>query len=292
STSLLACNNNGSSGGSVQTTSPASASAVASAAIPAAPSTSVTPRGSGKGPGHGGVDAILFTEARALPSLTDAQKATIDGLEGQLHDRDTAPRDAMKAFSTDLAAQVRAGKIDLAKLKPDQLANEAAMKGMVDKQAKALGGLHDALDAAQRKAVVDAARAKSAAHEAKLGERDSGTADFTARKLERMTTELGLDAAQQKVIGALIAKQANGSGVDAMRDDMKKQMDATLTAFQADSFDAQKTFAQTMSMAKTGLDKQVVFVSQLLPILRPDQREKLAASTEKPAMGRERYDAH
>lgn len=235
---------------------------------------------------------MLFSEAHDLPSLTDAQKTTIDGLEGQLYDRDPAPRQAMKAFSANLAAQVRAGKIDPAKLKPDQDVYETATKGIVEKQAKALGGLHDALDATQRKAVVDAARARSAAHEAKMAEHDAGVGEFTARKLQRMTAELGLDAAQQKSVGALIAKEATGTGIDAMRDDLKKQVEATLTGFETDSFDPQKTFAQTMSMAKAGMEKQVVFVTQLLPILRPEQREKLALSTERlTAGGRERPDA-
>lgn len=289
---VVGCNNNGSSGGE-QPSPAASASAIAPSAISAAPSAAAM-RGPERGPGHGGVDTMLFREARALPSLTEPQKVTLDGLEKQLHDRDTAPRDAMNALSSDLAIQARAGKIDAAKLKADEAASDTAMQGVVDKQAKALGGLHDLLDATQRKAVVEAFRAKSVDREAKQGERDGGVADFAARKLARMTSDLGLDAAQQKQVGAMITKQANVSGMQTLREDAKKQMEALLTAFQGDTFDAQKTLSRTINMGKTahdGMDAQIAFVTQLVPILRPEQREKFAMSTEKPMTTRDREDA-
>ncbi len=66
----------------------------------------------------------------------------------------------------------------------------------------------------------------------------------------------------------------------------QNRMDALLTAFQEDSFDA-KTLAKPMQ-GKTPHDfvhQQVTFVSQLLPILKGDQREKLAMSMDKPWMG-------
>ncbi len=293
-TMMVGCNNNGSSGGATEQPSPsASASAVASAAILPAPSASVMPRRE-RGPGHGGIDGMLFKEARALPSLTDAQKATLDGLDKQLHDRDSAPREAMNTFASDLATQARAGKIDAAKMKEDEAASDAAMQTVIDKQAKALGGLHDALDASQRKALVDGFHAKSAGHDAKLGERDGGVADFAARKVERMTIEIGLDPAQQKQVSAMIIKQANVSGMLNLREDAKKQMEALLSAFQADAFDAQKTLSRTMNMAKAphdGMEAQITFVTQLLPVLRPEQREKFAASIERTMTPRDRDDA-
>ena len=218
--------------------------------------------------------------------LSDALKAKVASLEEQLRDRDTGPRDAMKAFSGDLAAQVKTGKVDPSKLQPDEAALDAAMKGMVDKQAKALAGLHDALDAGQRKALADAVHARSAAHEADKGP-DGGAPDWTARRLERMTRDLGLDAGQQKQVGVLLGKQP---GPAAMRAEMNKQVEAVLTAFQADSFDATKSLQPAIKASHDALERRITFTVQLLPLLHADQRDKLATSTTK-SSGRGGSDA-
>ncbi|MGO8993828.1 MAG: hypothetical protein ACLQVI_10905 [Polyangiaceae bacterium] len=265
-----------------QPTPGASASAAESstsppAPPPSAPSATAQKRGE-RGPGHGGVDSILFRAARDLP-LSDDLKAKVEALEGQLHDRDTNPRDAMKTFSRDLAAQVRTGKLDVAQLQPDEAGFDTAMKDMLDKQAKALAGLHDALDAGQRKALADAVHAKAAAREAEAKARDAGATDWVARRLERMTSDLGLDDGQQKQVAALLAKQPSAT---AMRDDMKMQVEVVLTAFQGDTFDASKALQVMLKGPHEALDRQIAFTGKLLPLLHPDQREKLAASTTRP----------
>ncbi len=275
-----ACNN-----GENKEGQPTPAVSVSAAPPPApsspAPSATVADKARGeRGPGHGGVDSVLFRAARDL-QLTDAQKAKVDALQSGLHDRDTDPRDAMKAFAGDLAAQVRGGKIDASKLQPDEAALDTAMKGMLDKQATALAGLHDVLDAAQRKALADAVHAKAASREAEAKMQDAGAVagERIARKLERMTNDLGLDASQQKQVGALLAKQP---GMAAMRDEIKKQVDAVLTAFQADSFDATKALQATIKAPHEAMDRQIAFTGQLLSVLHPEQLEKLATTTARP----------
>ena len=69
-------------------------------------------------------------------------------------------------------------------------------------------------------------------------------------------------------------------------DERQNRMDALLTAFQEGSFDA-KTLAKPMQGKAPNdfVHQQVMFVSQLLPILKGDQREKLAMSMDKPWMG-------
>src|SRR5580704_15811138 len=99
----LGCNNHEAA------TTPDAAPSVAVA--PPAPTVPEKRRGPERGPGRGGVDAVLFRAARDLP-LSDDQKAKLAALEDKLRDRETDPRDAMKNFSSDLAAQVRAGKIE------------------------------------------------------------------------------------------------------------------------------------------------------------------------------------
>jgi Spy/CpxP family protein refolding chaperone len=272
---VLACDKGSSAG---EPTPPASAS-VAVPATTSAPALSAPaaekPRE--KGPGHGGVDAVLFRAAHGL-TLSDAQRAKLAVLEGQLHDRDTDPRDALKTFSNDLAAQIRAGKIDSSKLQADEAALDTAMSIVLGKQSVALAGLHEALDAGQRKALADAVRAKAAAREAEAKDQDGGAGDPSARRLDRMATDLGLDPGQQKQVAALLAKQPS---LVAMRDDTNKRMDAILTAFQADAFDAQKVLQPTTKAPHDAMDRQIAFTSQLLAVLHPDQREKLAVSTAK-----------
>jgi hypothetical protein len=277
SIAALACNNS-SSGGSPASNASASVVAMVASSAPAPSATaSEKPRGPERGPGHGGVDAVFFNAARDL-QLSDVQKSKVAALEGQLRDRETEPRDAMKAFASDLAGQIKAGKIDASKLQPDEAAIDTAMKAMLDKQATALAGLHDALDAGQRKALADAIRAKSAARDAEAKAHDGGVSDWSARRLERMTNDLGLDAGQQKQVGALLAKQP---GMAAMHDDMNKQMDAILTAFQADAFEASKALQATIKAPHDAMDRQIAFMGQILPLLHADQRDKLAASSAK-----------
>jgi hypothetical protein len=248
----------------------------ASAAVAPAPASTLPEkrRGPERGPGHGGVDSILFRAARDLP-FRDDQKAKLAALQDKLRDRETDPRDAMNAFATDLAAQVRAGKVDAAKLQPDEAALDAAMGKMLDKQAAALTGIHDTLDAGQRKALVDAVHARAAARDAS----DAGATAWTARKLDQLTSELGLGADPAQQVKALLAKQ---TGDDADRETMKAEIESILTAFEADTFDATAALKPTLAAPHAVLDRQIALTSQLMPLLRPDQREKLAVSTMKP----------
>jgi hypothetical protein len=74
----------------------------------------------------------------------------------------------------------------------------------------------------------------------------------------------------------------------AMADEGQKRMDAVLTAFEGNAFDPKK-LDLTGVPGKTpheGLEKDVAFLGQLLPVLTPDQREKLASQRERSGMRR------
>ncbi len=74
----------------------------------------------------------------------------------------------------------------------------------------------------------------------------------------------------------------------AMSEEGKKRMEAVLTAFEADVFDAKKVdlLGSPGKTPHEGLEKDTKFLSQLLPILTPEQREKLAAQREHSGMHR------
>jgi Spy/CpxP family protein refolding chaperone len=185
--------------------------------------------------------------------------------------------------------------MDAAKLTPLQAALEKAIQARKDKDSAALNALYAALEPEQRKAVVAAVRSKRAEREAHMQEKGAegdkpAAADWNKKRLERMTKELDLDAGQQKKVEALLAKQEHPAPatMDTMREEMKKRTDALLTAFEGSGFDATKMELWPTPEKKPGdaADKHVQYLSQLIPILKPEQREKLATRMENPPMAR------
>lgn len=233
---------------------------------------------------------MLFRAARELTDLKDSQKATLDKVEDPLKKDD--PMAAMPEFMgihDDMIAGVKAGKIDMAKMTAHYAAIDKLTQGRRDKENEALNGLYAALDATQRKTLAAAVRAKQAAlaADAKPAMPDAGAADWTKRRLDRMTKDLGLDDAQQRSAGALLAKQPGPAAMDAMRTDSKKRLEALLVAFEKDGFDAKMLDLSMMAGKKPHdmIDQQVGFTNALLAILKADQRDKLAATMEKPRGG-------
>jgi Spy/CpxP family protein refolding chaperone len=252
------------------------------------------------GPARAGVAGMMLHAAHDL-QLKDAQTAELDKLEQQLHPDDAPLPAEFKEYQTALAAGVRAGKIDAAKLPSLQSGVEKAMQARMDKQVEVLNGLHAVLDAGQRKALVAAVRTRQADMEKRAAERKPegakpAPADWDKRRLERMTKELELDAGQQKKVEALLGKTKHPAPPDmaAMRDEMKKRNEAMLTAFEADAFDAKKLDMAPAPKGKPGegADKHVEFLNKLVAILKPPQREKLAARLENPPMRGPREGMH
>ena len=220
----------------------------------------------------GGMAWMLLQAAHGLPDLKEPQKAALDKIAEQLHNDHSGPHAEMKAYHEALAAQVKAGKIEPAKLDPLMPPIEKAQQARRDKEAEALNALHAALEPAQRKALVAAVKAKMPAKKPAEGE-------MAKRKVEHLTKELGLDAGQQKKVEALVTKDKTE---EAAHEEMEKHRDAALTAFEGDTFDAKKLEAPA---AKKGMEAHVKFLTALLPILKPEQRDKLAASMSKPHPG-------
>jgi len=295
----VACDN--SSGGA--TTAAPSATSSAPEASSSAPAASVSPSAAasaaasasaaafmakGMGRRHVGLAGVLLRGAYEF-SLTDDQKATLDKAEDGLYaDAAATPWAAIKAFHTDLVAGIRASKLDGAKLQADYAALDKAVQAGQGREADALNAVHAALDATQRQALVDQIKAKRAARESRehpfVGP-DGGAFDPSKRRLERLTTELTLDDAQQKAVGALLARDPTMTlaAITARRDASKKRVEALLTEFAKDVFDARK-LDLTAGNGKTPhemLEHQAAFTGALLNILHPDQREKLAVRTER-----------
>jgi Spy/CpxP family protein refolding chaperone len=237
---------------------------------------------------RGGTVALFFRAAEDL-DLTSAQHETIAKLEPRLH-ADDSDRAAGETLRSDLAAGIRAGAIDQAKVAADQAALEKI--ALADEQARvaALNGLHDALSPSDRKAVTSDVRVSETAREPHRNlpdMDDAGASPWTRRRLQRLTLELDLDPSQQKEVAALLSKDERPESFphrDA-GEAGKRRLDALLDAFDQDAFDAGALFQSTGNAGlapRTWLDHEVAFLGHLLPILKPAQREKLAASVVRP----------
>ena len=96
------------------------------------------------------------------------------------------------------------------------------------------------------------------------------------RRLDRKTAELGLDTAQQEQVAKWLAEEPRT--MRSMYEEKRKRRDTLFTAFESNTFDATAVAPPNMGAeVREHLDRHVAFLSKLVPILRPDQREKLAS---------------
>jgi arsenate reductase len=236
--------------------------------------------------------ALLFGGARKVAS-TPEDKAKVDALEQVLRTDDAAPRTATKELNADVVAAIKAGKVDMAKLEPRLVALDTERTGRREKEAEAVNGLWAALDPTQRKAVVADARAAEAAR-ARAFEQTKDTseeaaeqrADWKKHRAERMAKDLDLDAEQAKKVEPLLAKSEDPAAIAAAFADASKKLDPVLTAFEGDAFDAKKldAFKAPGKKGRGPVEGGIKLMASLVPILKPEQREKLAGTFDEKMM--------
>lgn len=239
-----------------------------------------------KGPRRTGFVGMLFHAAHDL-TLTGEQSSAVGQIEASLRTADDATKGAARALQADLAAGIRAGKLDAVKTRADYAAIDAAAKQREDRQAIALNALHAALDPAQRDELSLAVRARQAAHALRPpDEMDEVEGDWAQRRLDRLTDDLGLDAAQRPKVAALLAKSGlpDSAEMKARKDAATARADEILRAFSHDeAFDATKLDLRVgaSQVPHELIEREARFLGQLIFVLKPEQREKLAASRER-----------
>jgi hypothetical protein len=261
-------------------------SAVASAAASASAGPSSPPMH------HRGLVGMFFRAALDA-GLSDDAKASIEKLEEPLHE-DTGTRHEMNAVHTDLIASLKEGKMETSKLQADEVAFAKASATLLDEQAAALSGLHDALSPEQRKTVADSVRAAQTTRERPPSASDGGAPEAVARRLAHMKSQLVLDEDQQRQVGAILAHEAlSPSALQARFEANKKQVEAAAAAFEKDSFDAKKLDLASVPGKKPSdsIDRQVRYIGAILPILTAGQRDRLALFMEHPRGGPGRGDS-
>jgi Spy/CpxP family protein refolding chaperone len=227
---------------------------------------------------------MLFHAARQL-DLTEAQRSTVDQLSQQLHGSRGGARAEHQAVQASLVEGVRAGSIDMTRVAPLQASADAARQARAQREATALNGLWNVLQPAQRQTLVSNVRAKQADHAERWNGQHEGHAAgaWQQKRLDHLTAQLDLDAAQQQKVAALLAAEPQPAPAarQAQHQAMKARTEALLTAFAADSFDAQKLDLAPAAEHRMGAGQhRAQFLAQLVPVLRADQREKLAVSME------------
>lgn len=248
--------------------------------------------------GHrpGGPDFLVFASLHEDIGLTDAQRATIQGLvQAKPALADVAQRKPDAAHATALASAIRAGKVDLVKLDaPDATARETFMREHLAQSAKNLATLHATLTPEQRAKLVDAIAAKHAngpqgprgPHERRP---HAGGAPGEHGPLGGLLADLELTPAQKEAIKTKLdalkpadAQRPDREAMKAKFDEMKKEMDAKLQTFKGDAFDASAFATPPASMPKftPSQDHRSAELSAIVSVLDQSQREKLAQKIE------------
>lgn len=218
-------------------------------------------------------------------SLNDSQKAMLHGQREKLEASKRSIETAVRGLRTDLANQVRLGAIDRAKVQADESAVVNAFRYHGQEEADVLETLHASLAPTDRSDIVAAARAERpgmAERQPNQGPWQGQSASERQKEhVDRLTRDLDLDAQQQQQVSSIFNSQPPPEN---WREEHAQRVDALLDAFQSDTFDARTAVPLASSSVPEKVhervERRVRFLSQLLPILRPDQREKLASMIE------------
>ncbi|HXX67722.1 MAG TPA: hypothetical protein VEK07_11095 [Polyangiaceae bacterium] len=241
-------------------------------------------------PGKALLDAASeLSDTDAIP-LSDAQQTTLHAQQAKLESSREGVKTAFQRLRADLANQVRVGVIDAAKMQADQavIVNALRFRGL--QEAQALDALHASLDPMARSDVVAAARTQRTGMTEPQPTAPSGATESAADRqrdhLDRWTRELSLDSTQQQQVAAILAAQPAPA---ESREENAQHADELLKAFESDAFDGatavETTSPSPIATVYDHVQRKVEVISQMLPILRPGQRETLASLIETRRMG-------
>jgi hypothetical protein len=235
---------------------------------------------------HGGLLGLLFRAGHEA-GLSDAQKSAVADIQDKLQDEEPKLT-AIGDFQTDLVAGIRAGALDKMKLEGDYALVDNGIAARQAREGEALDALYAALDRPARTALVTTVRARLGAMFRPRpdlvdgGLTDAGEPAWLSRRVSRVKAELTLDDAQTAKAATLLSKIGiSPAATEALKDLVHKHAEEVITAFAADSFDAKKldlTPAGGKAPPLAALRRETDFMGQLLPLLTPEQREKLATA--------------
>ena len=261
---------------------------------------------------HAGGPMAIFRQALETLDLSDAQRAQIDELVASLRPDADADRPG-EAFQQELATAVRAGNIDdslvakqVESVKSQMAERRAAMTQAVQK-------LHSLLSSEQRSALASSMRERMdkmgpagdfegkgdrigkrrehGAKDAKRGERGERLGKDAKRgergerfgkggPLGHLLKDLDLsDAQREQLREAMQANRPERPDPETMKQhhqEMKTRVDAMLSAFASDTFDAAALAPDFEPPVEGFVSRKVEMLRVVLPILDEGQRAQLA----------------
>jgi hypothetical protein len=224
---------------------------------------------------HGapGPEMLLFASLRHL-ELTPEQRTTIENAAHTI-----PPRAAMDgSFFADVAAGVRAGKLDEAALlaKLDAARPPAGRDASV---ASAIDTLHATLSAEQRRSLVNLIAKHIDEHD-----QAKATAATPQSPLDHLLSGLNLSGEQRASVDRILSSQGDPAAMSARIQAFHADLRVRLETFEADRFDAAAFVTSSKAVAPMGMREHVEHMihglATILPILDPSQRESLAAMVE------------
>lgn len=238
-----------------------------------------------------GLPGRILKEALAEVDLSAEQRAKVDDLIASTRKALAPTRQARSELLMAVAASVRAGAPDEARIRAKVEALKGAFTAAKPTLAENLNQLHGLLDASQRKALVAALRGRIEAHvKAQHGEGPHGMRGHHGppKFLRRLAEALGVTDEQRQAIHDRIHEAFPGHGArfHARRGEMKRHLDGLAAAFQGDRFDAHAIdLPGPHHDHQAMLDKAFGLGRTVASLLSADQRERLAAHLEERAKG-------
>jgi Spy/CpxP family protein refolding chaperone len=221
---------------------------------------------------HGGVTMFVAMSLDML-GLPPEEKDKVEKIRADLHAKMAPARDAEHALLQVLADGIAAGAIDDAKVN-DALAQVATATAAVHAASiEALNQLHAALTGPERRALVDKTHAHwhvwRQVHDEHPASREKGS------HLTALAERLQLTPEQVEQIA-----RALPAAPPVDHAPVENHLQAFATAFESETFDAATLTTADPANAhigKRGSERLVGFYKAVVPVLTPEQRQKLAA---------------
>jgi Spy/CpxP family protein refolding chaperone len=224
---------------------------------------------------HGGITQFIAMSLDTL-GADDAKRAQIEKIQADLRQCMAPAHEIDKALLGTFADGIAAGQIDEAKVNASIAQLETAATGAHDCSVLALNSLHALLSPAERSALVDKVEAhwqvwRETNHEAQPGGTEKGG------RLKDLTDELSLSPEQVEKISAALHAAHEGHPVNFDPARAQEHIQAFITAFAADTFDAKTVTVNANALVAThGARRMAFFYETVTPMLTPEQRAMLA----------------
>jgi Spy/CpxP family protein refolding chaperone len=224
---------------------------------------------------HGGITQFIAMSLDTL-GADDAKRPQIEKVQADLRQCMAPAHEVDKALLGTFADGIAVGQIDQAKVDASIGQLETAANAVHDCSVVALNSLHALLSPGERAALVDKVEAhwqvwRQTNHEAVPGGTEKGG------RLKELAEELNIPADQvDKMAQALQAAHASHPvNFDPAR--AQEHVQAFMTAFAADTFDAKAvTNNANAEVATHGARRMAFFYETVTPLLTPEQRATLA----------------